>query len=75
MASRFKDVTDELRQVTELKNAAENLNTLKSTINRVRVFENWCDESGFEKNPKTVRPEQLDKVLELFSLLFFCLCV
>ena len=57
MASRFNDVTDE--EVTALKDAAENLNTRKSTINWVRVFENWCDENGLEKNPETVRPEQL----------------
>ena len=69
MASRFKDVTDE--EVTALKDAAENLNTRKSTINWVRVFENWCDENGLEKNPETVRPEQLDKVLERF---FACVC-
>ena len=30
----------------------------------MRVFENWCDENGFEKNPETVRPKQLDKVIE-----------
>ena len=65
MSSRFKDVTDE-RSYTALKDSAENLNTRKSTINRVRVFENWCDENGLEKNPDTVRPEQLDKVLERF---------
>ena len=55
--------------VTALKDVAENLNTRKPTINWVRVFENWCDENGLEKNPETVRPEQLDKVLErLFCL-------
>ena len=43
-----------------LKDAAGNLN--KSTINWVRVFENWCNEDG--KNPEMVRPDQLDKVLE-----------
>ena len=32
----------------------------------VRGFENWCDENGLEKNPETVRPEQLGKVLERF---------
>ena len=64
MASRFKDVTDE--EFISLKDAAENLNTRKSTINWVRVFENWCDENGLEKNPETVRPEQLDKVTERF---------
>ena len=47
MASRFKDVTDE--EVTSLKDAAENLNTRKSTINWMRVSENWCDENGLEK--------------------------
>ena len=37
----------------------------------MRVFENWCDENGLEKNLETVRPEQLDKVLERF---FVCVC-
>ena len=55
-----------VKEVTVLKGAAENLNTRKSTINWVRVFENWCDENGLEKNPETVRPEQSDKVLERF---------
>ena len=55
-----------MKEVTALKDAAENLNTRKSTINWVRVFGNWCDENGLEKNPETVRPEQLDKVLERF---------
>ena len=55
MASRFK--------ATALKDAAENLNMRKNTINWVRVFENWFDENGLRKNPETVRPEQLDKVL------------
>ena len=64
MASRFKDVTDE--EVTALKDAAKKLNTRKSTINWVRVFENWCDENSLAKNPETVHPEMLDKVLERF---------
>ena len=37
MASRFKTVT--IEEVTKLKEAAENLNARKSTINWVRVFE------------------------------------
>ena len=49
-----------------IKRRCRNLNTRKSTINWVRVFENWCDEKGLEENPETVRPEQLDKVLERF---------
>ena len=40
MASRFKTVT--IEEVTKLKEAAENLNTRKSTIHWVRVFEKWC---------------------------------
>ena len=60
-----------MKEVTALKDAAENQNTRKSTINWVRVFENWCDKNGLEKNPETVRPEQLDKVLERF---FTCVC-
>ena len=60
-----------IKEVTALKDTVENLNTQKSTINWVRVFENWCDENGLEKNPGAVRPEQLDKVLERF---FACVC-
>ena len=62
-----------MKEVTSLKDAAENLlNTRKSTINWLRVFEKWCDENGLEKNPETVRPEQLDKVLERS---FACVCI
>ena len=60
-----------VKEVTALKDAAENLNTRKGTVNWVRVFENWCDENGLGKSPDTVRPEQLDKVLERF---FACVC-
>ena len=55
-----------MKEVTALKDAGEDLNTRKSTIKWMRVFENWCDENGLEKNPETVRPEQLDEVFELF---------
>ena len=44
----FKTVT--LEEVTELLEAAENLNARKSTINWVRDFEKWCDENSLEKN-------------------------
>ena len=64
MASRFKDITDE--EITVLKDAAENVNARKSTINWVRVFETWCDENDLDKNPEMVLPEQLDKILERF---------
>ena len=64
MASRFLYVTDE--DVMALKDAAENLNTRKSTINWLKVFEKWCDENGLEKNPEKVLPEPLDKILERF---------
>ena len=56
MASRFKTVTIS-EEVTKLKEAAENLNTRKSTINWVRVLEKWCD----EKNLEMILPQQLDK--------------
>ena len=62
MASRFKTVI--LEEVTELKEAAENINARKSTMNWVRVFEKWCDENSLEKNTEVIFPEQLDKVLE-----------
>ena len=66
--SYISDVTDE-RSYGNLKDTAENLNTRMSTINWVKVFENSGDENGLEKNPETVRPEQLDKVLErIFAL-------
>ena len=64
IASRFKTVTVE--EDVELKEAAENVNTRKSTINCVRVFEKWCDESSLEKNLEMILPDQLDKVLERF---------
>ena len=60
-----------MKDVSALKDAAENLNTRKSTINWVRVFENCCHENGLEKNPETVRPEELHKILERF---FACVC-
>ena len=65
MASRFlKTVT--LEEVTELKEAAENLNAQKSTINWVRVFEKLCDENSLEKNMEITLLEQLDRVLARF---------
>ena len=67
MASRFKTVTIS-EDVTKLKEAAENLNTRKSTINWVRVLEKWCDEKRLEKNLEMILPEQLDKVLERFTV-------
>ena len=67
MASRFKTVTIS-EEVTKLKEAAENLNTRKSTINWVRVLEKWCDENSLEKNLEIILPEQLDKVVERFTI-------
>ena len=65
MASRFlKTIT--LEEVTELKEAAENLNAQKSTINWVRVFEKLCHETSLEKNMEMILLEQLDKVLKRF---------
>ena len=64
MASRFKTVI--IEEVTKLKEAAENLNTRKSTINWVSVFEKWCDENSLEKNLEMIFPEQLDKLLLRF---------
>ena len=54
-----------LEEVTELKEAAEKLNTRKSTINWVRDFKKWCDKNSFEKK-QMILLEQLDKVLERF---------
>ena len=65
MASRFKTMTPE--EVTELTEAAENLNTRKGTINWLRDFKKWCDENSFEKKKKKqemILFDQLDKVLE-----------
>ena len=58
MASRLKTVT--LEKVTEIKEAAENLNARMSTVNWVRVFGKWYDENSLEK-------QNLDKVLARFS--------
>ena len=55
MASRFEDVTDS--DVAALKDAAENLNTRKSTVNWLRVFENWCDENALNKSAEKLPPE------------------
>ena len=60
-----------MKEVTAIKDATENLNMQKSTINWVRVFDNWCDENGLEKNPETVCPQQLVKC----SSSFFPVCV
>ena len=57
MVSRFKAVT--LQELTELKEAAENLNArIKSTINWLRVFKKWCDENSLEKNLEMILLEQ-----------------
>ena len=48
MASTFKKVSHE--EVTKLKQAAENSNTRKSTINWVRVFDKWCEENSLQNN-------------------------
>ena len=64
MASRFKTVT--LEEVRELKEAAENINTRKSTMNWMRVFEKWYDENSLEKNMEMFLLEQMDKVFVRF---------
>ena len=64
MASRFKTAT--IEEVTKFKETAESLNTRKSTINWVRVFEKWFRENSLEKNLEMILPEELDKVLERF---------
>ena len=56
MASRFKTVI--IEEVTKLKEAAENLNTRKSTINLVRVSEKWCDENSLEKHLEMILPDR-----------------
>jgi len=44
-------LTVTLKEVTELKEPAENLNTRKSTIDLVRVFEKWCNEMIVLRKP------------------------
>ena len=58
MVPRFKTVT--IEEVTELPEAAENLNMQKSTINWVRVFEKWCDKNSLEKHLEMILPEQFN---------------
>ena len=62
MASRFKTVTPE--EVTELKEAAENLNTPKRTINWLKDFKTKT--ALKKKKQEMILLEQLDKVLERF---------
>ena len=64
MASRFKTVT--LEEVTELKEAAENLNERKGTINWVRVLRSCVTKIALRKNMEMILLEQLDKVIERF---------
>ena len=61
MASRFKTVSPE--EVTELKEAAANLNTRKSTIKWLRDFKTKI---ALKKKLEMILLEQLDKVLERF---------
>ena len=42
------------------------LQTRKSTINWVRVFDKWCDENSLHKSLEMILREQLDEVLERF---------
>ena len=63
MASRFKTVTPE--EVTELKEAAENFNTRKSTINWLRDLRSGVTKIALKKQTGILL-EQLDKVLERF---------
>ena len=59
-----------MKEVTALKDVVENLNTRKSTINWVRVFENWCDKNGIGKNI-TVRQFVLSSWIKYSSVFFF----
>ena len=74
MVLRVKTVTLN-KEVTELKEAAENSNTRKSTINWLRDFKKWCDGNSYEKKKQEMNEkkkqemillEELDKVLERF---------
>ena len=65
-----------MKEVTALKDVVENLNTRKSTINWVKVFENWCDKNGIGKNI-TVRQFVLSCWIKYSSVFFFflaCMC-
>ena len=62
--AKMASTTVTLEKVMELKEAAENVNARKSSINWIRVFEKLCDENSLEKNMEMILLEQLDKVLE-----------
>ena len=64
--SRFKDVTDERSYCIKRRCCRKPKYAKEHRINWVRIFDTWWDKNGLEKNPETVRPEQLDKVLERF---------
>ena len=60
-----------MKEVTALKDSAANLSTRKSTINRVRGFENWCDENGLRK---TLRRLILSSWIKFSSGFFSYVC-
>ena len=62
-----------MKEVTALKDAAEKLNTRKSTINWVKVFENWCHEIKMEFR-KTLRRFVLSSWIK-YSSGFLLACV
>ena len=68
MASRFKTVT--FQDVTEIKEAAENLNARKSKINWVRVFEKWCDKNSLEKNMEMILLDLSPMILKGNQMVF-----
>ena len=55
-----------MREVTALKDTAENLNTQKGEINWVRVFDNWYDENGLEKTLRRFVLSSWIKYLSVF---------
>ena len=71
MVSRFEDVTDS--DVAALKDAAENLNTRKSTVNWLRVFENWCDEMPSSKALRSFLLNSWIKFQDSSDSMLFCL--
>ena len=64
MATRF--VKTSLEEINKLKKKSKNENTKKATMNWMRVFQSWADNSDQEKNIETMEPTKLDEILSLF---------
>lgn len=64
MASRFVEANNE--EIEELKISSDNVNTKKSTIFWVGIFQKWAVLRNVSENLEAYESEELDKVLSRF---------